>query len=232
MPAIRCVSRSSLQQQPRSVAVAASGSCPAGFSPPPPPPLEDETSSSSSIASRRAKELQAVASLPRPTGNRMRFIPFVGETQAHLRDHAAWAFERVWRHGPVFRSSLYGMKGIVVATDFASIEKVMSNEHVLTEWFQVRKEERSEREKRERREKLDVAPRDLAKRQSFFLNLKKNAPFHSPRRSSASSARPPRPPSWPTSSATPASTSAQLSHTATPGFRRDRTAIKIGIKIA
>jgi len=110
----------------------------------------------------------------------MRFIPFVGETQAHLRDHAAWAFERVWRHGPVFRSSLYGMKDIVVATDFASIEKVMSNEHVLTEWFQVRKEERTEREKRERREKLDVAPRDLAKRQSFFLNLKKKRSIPQP----------------------------------------------------
>lgn len=48
--------------------------------------------------------------------------------------------ERVWRHGsPVFRSSLYGMSDIVVATDFASIEKVMGSEHVLTEWFQVRR---------------------------------------------------------------------------------------------
>ena len=42
----------------------------------------------------------------------------------------------MWRHGPVFRSSLYGMRDVVVATDFASIDKVMSSEHVLTEWFQ------------------------------------------------------------------------------------------------
>ena len=117
--------------------VAASGSCPAGFSSPPPP--EDETTSSGSASSKRAKELRAVSSLPRPSGNRRRHLPLVGETQPFVVDHLRFALERAWRHGPVFRSSLYGMKNVVVATDFDSIDKIMSNEHVLTEWFQVKK---------------------------------------------------------------------------------------------
>lgn len=122
----------------RTVAAAAAlGSCPVGFSPPPPPEDETATTTSNSAASKkRSEELEAAASLPRPTGSRRRLLPFIGETQPHLQDHLKWALERVWRHGPVFRSSLYGMRDVVVATDFASIEKVMSGEHVLTEWFQ------------------------------------------------------------------------------------------------
>ncbi|KAK9792682.1 hypothetical protein WJX73_010093 [Symbiochloris irregularis] len=78
----------------------------------------------------------SVEDLPLPTGDWTARIPVVGETFHYINDAADWCNSRVGRHGPVFKTSLFGYDGYCISS-FDLIEEVYEGIHHSTVQFQL-----------------------------------------------------------------------------------------------
>lgn len=77
---------------------------------------------------------RSLGDLPLPSGEWTANIPVFGETVGYLKDHMAWCHERVSKHGPVFKTHLFGYSCYAL-TDFESIDMIYDQIHKTTKQF-------------------------------------------------------------------------------------------------